>query len=107
MFPDSVITGSTQLITVAPADAGATVFSAQGKKNKLVAASIVSGTILLSAPGSSTTITVDQFTITGPVDSRLDNTGFASFSVGARATINPTTEDGNYSGTNAFRLVYN
>ncbi len=107
VFPDGIITGATQLLTVAPADAGAAIFSAQGRKNKKVIASIISGTVLLSATGSSTTLTVDQFTITGPGNGKLDHSGLATFRVGARATITPTTEDGDYIGTNTFRLVYN
>ncbi len=34
VFPDGMITGATQLLTVAPADAGAAIFSAQGRKIK-------------------------------------------------------------------------
>lgn len=110
VFPDTMITGATQTLTVAPEDAGAAEFFAQGQKNKKIAASVLLSTVTLSAPGSSTNITVDIFTISGP--SRLSNPsggapGTATFNVGARAVITPSTEDGDYTGTNTFRLVYN
>jgi hypothetical protein len=110
VFPDTMINGGTQLITVAPTDPGAAEFFAQGQKNKKVTSSVLFNTVTLSAPGSSTNITVDLFTISGP--NRLSKPpgsapGTATFKIGARATITPTTEDGDYTGTNTFRLVYN
>lgn len=109
IFPDTMITGVAQNITVAVTDAGAATFNATGGgKNKTFnQRKVVQTSVSLTAPGVAGTIVVDSFTYSS-TPNRFDNRGNAvGIKVGATAHILSTTLDGDYSGTLTFRLVSN
>jgi hypothetical protein len=106
VFPDTMIPTSTQDIVVATSDPGAAEIEVKGGPNRWVISFIVNNTVSLSAPGNSTNITVNNFTRTGGFIMNLGPSGETAFRIGATARIEPSTEDGNYSGSNIFRVIY-
>lgn len=104
-FPNATLTGSAFDITVATADSGAATFNAQGGKNRNITRSVVESSINMSAPGVTGNIAVSTFTMAGPTV--FDASGNANgLKVGAIAHVLAASEDGNYSGTATFRVVY-
>ncbi|MEI6093085.1 MAG: DUF4402 domain-containing protein [bacterium] len=104
-FPDTTLTGSAFDITVATIDSGAATFNAQGGKNRNITRSIVESSINMSAPGVTGNIAVNTFSISGPT--AFDSSGNANgLKVGAVAHVLAASEDGTYTGTATFRVVY-
>ncbi|MEI6093084.1 MAG: DUF4402 domain-containing protein [bacterium] len=105
LFPDTTLTGSAFDITVATTGSGAATFNAQGGKNRNITKSIVESSINMSAPGVTGSIAVNTFAISGPT--AFDSSGNANgLKVGAVAHVLAASEDGNYTGTATFRVVY-
>ena len=101
--------GSTQVVVVDPADAGAAGFDITGEGSMAITATVVETSLALV--NGATTITVDSFTYGGS----LSGTGTATFSnqgavagakVGASASIPANPDAGSYAGTLTFRVVY-
>ncbi|MEI6092822.1 MAG: DUF4402 domain-containing protein [bacterium] len=104
-FPDTVISGNSQNITVSTASTNAATFNAQGGKNRSLTRSVVQSSIIMSAPGVTGTITVNSFSRSGPTV--FDSNGNANgFKIGATARVLSNNIDGNYTGTATFRVVY-
>ena len=105
-FPDRTITGSAFNVVVATGNSGAAIFTAQGSKYRSITKSVVESTINMSAPGVVGTIAVDTFSFTGTTS--FDGSGNATgLKVGATAHILASSQDGNYSGSATYRVVYN
>jgi len=105
LFPDTTLTGSAFTIVVLPAASGAASFTATGGKSRNITTSVVESSITMSASGVAGTITVDTFVLSGP--SAFDSSGNATgMKVGATAHVLAASEDGNYSGTATYRVVY-
>ncbi len=104
-FPDTTLTGSAIDIVVAPGDSGAATFNAEGGKNRNITKSVVESSIDMSAPGVTGKIAVDNFILTGAT--AFDGSGNANgLKVGATAHVLADSEDGDYSGTATYRVVY-
>ena len=104
-FPGTILTGSGIDIVVATGDSGAATFNAQGGKNRNIARSVVESSINMSASGVVGTIAVDTFILAGAT--AFDSSGNANgLKVGATAHVLAASEDGDYSGTATFRVVY-
>lgn len=105
IFPDTAFIGAQDLIIASTAVNSAS-FTVTGRKNKHLVVSIVPVTVAMSAPGVTGTITVDTFTINPGPPHKFNVSGNAAFTVGATAHILATSEDGDYTGTAAIRVVY-
>jgi hypothetical protein len=105
LFPDTTLTGAGIDIVVATADSGAATFNAQGGKNRNITKSVVESSIDMSAPGVVGHVAVDTFVLAGPT--AFDASGDANgLKVGATAHVLAASEDGNYTGTATFRVIY-
>ena len=105
LFPNTTLTGSAFTVVVLTGDSGAATFNAQGGKSRNITRSVVESSINMSAPGVVGTIAVDTFGIAGPT--AFDGSGHANgLKVGATAHVLAASEDGDYSGTATFRVVY-
>ena len=105
LFPDTTLTGSAFTVVVATGDSGAATFNAQGGKNRNITRSVVESSINMSASGVVGTIAVDTFVLAGPT--AFNASGDANgLKAGATAHILAASEDGDYSGTATFRVVY-
>lgn len=105
LFPSKILTGTSETIVVNTGDTGAAVFDAYGGKNRTLVRSVVESDIILSAPGVTDTITVNAFSVAGPL--AFDSTGKASdFKIGATANILANSQDGDYTGVGSFRVIY-
>jgi len=105
LFPDATLTGSDFDIVVLPAASGAASFTAVGGKNRVIVSSVVESGISMSAPGVVGTIAVNTFVLSGPT--AFDSSGnITGLKVGATAHVLAASEDGNYSGTATYRVVY-
>ena len=105
LFPNTTLTGSAFNVTVATGASGAATFNATGRRNWSITRSVVESSITMSAPGVVGTITVNNFVVAGPT--AFDGSGNANgLKVGATAHVLAASEDGDYTGTATFRVVY-
>ena len=105
IFSDATLTGSAFNITVATGASGAASFNATGTNNRSITRSVVQSSVNMTATGVTGTIAVDTFVLAGPT--AFDASGNANgLKVGATAHVLATSEDGNYSGSGTFRIVY-
>jgi hypothetical protein len=104
-FPDTMLTGTDINVVVTVASPDAAAFDASGSANRSFVASVVPPSVDATASGVSGAVTVDNFLIAGPTS--FNGSGDAhGLRVGATAHVLASTEEGLYSGTVAFRVVY-
>jgi hypothetical protein len=108
VFPVQV-QGIATNVVIAPNDPGAASFSITGEPNRVLSCSVTNNNVNITTPGGGGAkyrIRVDSFLIQGCT--HFDPTGVLhGVSVGAKATIRKNNVEGEYSGTNTFRVVYN
>ena len=102
-FPNTN-TGSSTSLVVGSADENAAEFSLAGSANTNIVSTVVESSISISAPGVSTPVLVDNFTVKAPL--ALNDQGKGTIGVGGTAHINQDSEDGNYIGSATLRVIY-
>ncbi len=115
-FPNTESSSSQQTVTVATTDGGAAQFLITGEASFGVSTSIVEASGTLTASGTSDTITVNNFTFGGSLDSAGDgnlsgsdnpgDTGTLTAKIGADAVIPADADAEAYTGTLTFRVAY-
>jgi len=107
-FPDQV-QGVAVNVILQPTDPGAATFSISGRPNRLITCSVLNSSVNITTPGGSGAqyrIRVRNFVINGCT--RIGPTGVLNgVSIGARAIVNSNDEEGDYSGVNTLRVLYN
>ena len=104
-FPDTVV-GTTQSVTVAPADATSARFSLSGNANDNISLSVADTTIT----DGTTTIDINTYVITDDVGSAittLDASGARLVRIGANADVDAADAQASYTGTATLTVVYN
>ena len=113
-FADTT-SGQDTVISTAPDNANAVIFSATGEPNRAVTGSVVESSVLMTT-GTGTTsdeqITVDSFQTGGTMDASgqatFDGSGqLDDLRIGASAHVESEDVPGAYSGNATFRLTYN
>ena len=102
-FQDTATGSSTSLI-VASSDDTAAKFDLVGSANANIISTVVENSVLISAPGVSNSVVVDNFTVKAPL--ALNGMGRGTIGVGGTAHVGTDSEDGNYMGAATLRVVY-
>jgi hypothetical protein len=105
VFPDTVLPGINLDVIVTPLDVGASIFNATGGKNRTITRTILESSVILTSPDSTTTVLVDNFTISGPTAFNVFGEA-NNIRIGATARILSTNEEGKYAGIATLRVVY-
>jgi hypothetical protein len=105
IFPAKILSGGDESIVVGTGETGAADFSIFGGNNRSVVRTVLESSLTLTAPGVTGTVTVDNFTVSGPL--AFNGSGQAEgLRVGATAKILASNENGDYAGIATFRVVY-
>lgn len=102
-FPDTMLGFSKDLV-VSSTDDNSAQFDLVGSSGANIVTAIMENSINLSAPGVSTAVLVDNFTVKAPV--ALNSSGKGTIGVGGTAHISSDNQDGNYIGLATLRVVY-
>lgn len=102
-FQDTA-TGSSTSLVVASSDDTAAKFDLVGSANANIISTVVENSIVISAPGVSKSVVVDNFTVKAPL--ALNGMGRGTIGVGGTAHVGTDSEDGNYMGAATLRVIY-
>ena len=100
----NTVTGSSTNLIVASSDDTAAKFNLEGSANINITSTVIEDSIVIFAPGVSSSVLVDSFTVQAPLT--LNSQGKGVIGVGGTAHVGTDSEDGNYIGAATLRVIY-